>query len=231
MQMKFSYRALKWTLLAGTAASLATACVVTTSGDGGNIGGDFSFAGDGTSTSGKTTGGSGASAGTATSGSGGTAGSTGGTSTTTAGTSTTTAGQGEGGAAYVPGLCQTDDPTPTMLPACDPNPARDDGKPCKICMKAKCCEEWQTCNGDTPTSACAYGATFDGLGQFDCIQDCYSKNDGGETDPSKLLESCASGCTNQCEAADNGNVLDATNELIACANDPATCQTECFPFN
>jgi len=230
MQTKSSYRVLKWTLLVGTAASLATACVVT-SGDGAGGAGDSSFAGDGTSaSSGKTsTGGTKTTAGTtSTGGSAGTSG-----STSTAGTSMTQAGAG-GAGAYVAGLCQVDDPTPTMLPSCDPNPERDKDQPCKICMKAKCCDAWQTCNGDTPTSACGWGATADAPGQFDCISDCYAKNEAGETDPAALLESCAGGCANQCDTSDNGNILDATNALISCANDPDPdkgCQTECFPFN
>lgn len=234
MQTKTSYRVLKWALLMGTAASFATACVVTTSGDGtGNLGGvgDTTSGGDSTSTSGKTsTGGTESTAGTTSTGGGGSG--SGGTSgsTSTAGTSMTEAGAG---GAYVPGQCQTEDPTPTSLPSCDPNPERDKDQPCKVCMKAKCCTEWQTCYGDSPTSACGWGATADANGQFDCIIDCYAKNEAGETDPSSLLESCASSCTNQCDAADNGNILDATNALISCANadGDAGCQTECFPFN
>jgi hypothetical protein len=227
MQTKSSYRVLKWTLLLGTAASMATACVVTTSGDGGNVGGDISFAGDGTSTSGKTSGaGTTSTAGKASTGGGGTGGSTGGTSTTTAGTAA--GGQGEGGAAYVPGLCQVDDPTPTSLPSCDPNPDRDTGQPCKICMKAQCCTDWQTCYGEMPTTACGYGATADAPGQFDCIQGCYMDTPNASDDVLGTLQTCESKCLNQCAEKDtDGFALTDTEALMGCAQDH--CLAECFP--
>jgi hypothetical protein len=221
MQTKSSYRVLKWTLLVGTAASLATACVVTTSGDGGGDGGEISFGGDGTSTSGKTsTGGSTATAGTtSTGGSAGTS--------TTAGTGT--AG-GEGGAAsdYVPGLCQVDDPTPTSLPFCDPDAVRDKDQPCKICMKAECCDEWQTCYGDTPKTACGWGPTETAPGQFDCIQQCYLKTPNASDDVQGTLQDCESTCLLQCAEKDtDGFALNDTQALLGCAQDK--CLTECFP--
>ena len=228
MQTKSSYRVLKWTLLLGTAASMATACVVTTSGDGGNGGGQISFAGDGTSTSGKTsTGGNTTTAGKTSTGGGGTGGATGGSSTT-AGTSTTAGGQGEGGAAYVPGLCQVDDPTPTSLPSCDPNPARDTGQPCKICMKAQCCTDWKTCYGEMPTTACGYGATADAPGQFDCIQGCYMDTPNASDDVLGTLQTCEGKCLNQCADKDtDGFALTDTEALMGCAQDH--CLAECFP--
>jgi hypothetical protein len=222
MQTKSSYRVLKSTLLVGTAASLATACVVTTSGDGGT-GGDFSFGGEGTSTSSKTsTGGDGSTstAGKTATGGGGTGG-----STPTAGASTVGGG---GGAAYVAGVCDADSPTSTNEPSC--NTPTDDGQDCKKCMKAQCCTEWKVCFGDTPTIACGWGETKDADGQFDCVQHCFHDNTAGETDPDKLLADCAGSCANQCDSADNGNVMQATSDLIDCANDPMKCQTDCFPF-
>ena len=219
MQTKSSYRVLKWTMLVGTAASLATACVVTTSGDPGGIGGDFSFAGESSSTSGTTsTGGTSAEAGTA---------ATGGTSgSSTAGTAGTTAA---GGATYVPGLCDADTPTSMNEPSC--NDATADGQDCLKCLKAKCCTEWQTCFGDTPTIACGWGPTAADDGQFDCVQHCFTENAAGDTDADMLLADCAGSCANQCDAADNGNVMQATSDLIGCANDTSTCQDVCFPFN
>jgi len=223
MQTKSSYRVLKWTMLVGTAASLATACVVTTSGDGGGGAGvgDISFAGESSSTSGKTsTGGSTSEAGKTSGGSGG---------ASTAGTAGTMA-MGEAGAAYVAGLCDADGATPTMEPSCDPS-ANDAGKDCKICLKAKCCSDWQTCYGETPTTACGWGPTEADDGQFDCIQHCFADGAMAATNADDLLTECAGKCALQCDTPDNGNITDATNALITCANDPATCQDACFPFN
>ena len=45
-----------------------------------------------------------------------------------------------------------------------------------------------------------------------------------------LLRDCSAACSNQCETDDGGNILGATSDLIECANKPATCQAECFPF-
>jgi hypothetical protein len=222
MQTKFSYRVLKWTLLVGTAASMATACVVTTSGDGGGDGGDISFAGE-TSTSGKTsTGGSTSTAGkTSTGGSSSTAG----TSATTAGTSA--GGQGGAGSGYVPGLCEVDSPTPTMVPSCDPDPVRDKDQPCKICLKAKACEAWQTCYGDTPTTACGWGVTEDAPGQFDCIQDCWTNTPNASDDVQGTLQDCEGKCLNQCANKDDGFALTDTQALLGEAQDK--CLAECFP--
>ena len=224
MQTKFSYRVLKWTLLVGTAASMATACVVTTSGDGGGGGGDLSFAGE-TSTSGKTsTGGSTSTAGKTSTGGGGS--STAGTSATTAGTSA--GGDGGTGSGYVPGLCEVDSPTPTMVPSCDPDPVRDKDQPCKICLKAKACEAWQTCYGDTPTTACGWGATEEANGQFDCIQDCWVNTPNASDDPQGTLQDCEGKCLNQCADKDtDGFALTDTQTLLGEAQDK--CLAQCFP--
>jgi len=237
MQTKFSYRVLKWTMLVGTASSLATACVVTSGNDDGSAGApDFTFGGENTSTSGKTSAGGNSSTAGKTSTGGSSGSSAGGTSS--AGTTT----GGKGGDAYVPGLCDADasDPTdpdgvrPTMLPSCDPgadDDPKDPAQACKICMKAKCCSEWKDCYGDTPTTACGWGETKKADGQFDCIVNCFAKNESGETTDTDLLAVCAGKCTNQCDAADNGNVTSATSDLIGCANVEGVCQAECFPFN
>lgn len=208
-----SHRWLKWTLLMGVAASLASACVVTThTGDDD----DFSFAGESgssTSSSGKTSTG-GSSAGTS---AGGKTSSGGGGAATTAGSSVGGAADGGAGSAYVPGLCEADDPTatPTMVPACD---AKESDGECLACLKAQCCTLWQDCYGDTPTTACGWGATADADGQFDCIVNCV--NDGSDA------ETCAGKCLNQCADKDN-LVLQPTNDLLECANDK--CLAKCFP--
>jgi hypothetical protein len=216
-----SYRVLKWTLLMGVAASMATACVVT-SGDGGGDG-DAGESGSSNTEAGKTSTG-GTSAGSST---GGKTSSGGGGMTSTAGT---TAAGGDAGAAstYVPGLCEADAATPTMEPSCAPK-ANDDGQTCKICLKAKCCSEWQGCYADTPTTACGYGATEDARGQFDCIQKCFTDGAAMAADPDMLLADCAAGCANQCDNADNGLIMTTTSDLVDCAN--TSCTDECFPFN
>jgi hypothetical protein len=215
-----SYRVLKWTLLMGVAASMATACVVT-SGDGGGDG-DAGESGSSNTEAGKTSTG-GTSAGSST---GGKTSSGGGGMTSTAGT----AAGGDAGAAstYVPGLCEADAATPTMEPSCAPK-ANDDGQTCKICLKAKCCSEWQGCYADTPTTACGYGATEDARGQFDCIQKCFTDGAAMAADPDMLLADCAAGCANQCDNADNGLIMTTTSDLVDCAN--TSCTDECFPFN
>jgi hypothetical protein len=223
MQVKPSYRALKWSLLlVGIAASLG-ACVVTE----GNGGDDDAFGGDsGTSTAGtKSTAGDSGTAGTKTTGG---SGGSGGTAGTSAG------GSPDGGSAdaYVPGLCEADSPTPSVEPSCAPVAADDTaGHECAKCVKAKCCTEWQTCFGNTPTTACGFGPTADADGQFECVLNCFGDNKDNETNADDLLTSCVAGCNNQCDTADNGLPLESTDALVACANKPTTCQAECFPFN
>ena len=217
-----SYRVLKWTLFAGFAASMATACVVTSS-DGGDDIFDGGESGSSNNDAGKTSTQGGTSAGT-----GGKTSTGGGGSSTTAGT---TAAGGEGGtnaSTYVPGLCQADDPTPTMEPSCSPKPA-DDGLTCKICLKSKCCSDWQACYGDTPTTACGWGPTENAPGQFDCITKCFTDGAANAADPEALLGDCTAGCAQQCDNADNGLIMDSTNSLVDCAN--SMCPDECFPFN
>lgn len=219
MQTKSSYRVLKWALVGSVVAAFATACVVKEGdpdidfGDGGD--GNTSTAGE-TSSGGKATGGGGSSTG-GSSGSGGKA---------TAGTSQ--GGDAAGGepSTYVPGECQDKDPTPTSVPSCDPGD-NDTGKPCKICLKAKCCETWQTCYGDTPTSACGWGTTEEAPGQFDCVQQCYAKGVAEAVDFDALLDDCQGMCLNQCENVDDGFITDITNSLLGCAQD--NCADECFP--
>jgi hypothetical protein len=226
MQTKSYYRLLNWTLMACVAASLATACVVTT-GDGDDDD-DFSFAGDNDSgTSGKTstTGGAGSSgtAGTAgtTSGNGGSAG-----TSTTAGTG----GTGGTGVDENVGICMgNDDPEPTELPNCDPDD-KDDDDACRKCMRATCCTEWKTCYGDSPHIACGWGAdpADDYEGQFDCIRNCYAeKIETAPDDESKIKEDCSFECLKQCDS--DGVIMDATNDLLSCVGEDFDCNATCFP--
>jgi hypothetical protein len=228
MQTKSSYRVLKWTFIVGTMVSLG-ACVVT-SGDGGDDDDDdFSDAGSST-TAGKSgsTAGTGGKGGSATAGRGGSAGAT---TTPSAGSA------GEGGAVdvYQVGLCDADEPNvnkgilPTMFPSCAAA-ASDEGQDCKKCLKDKCCDAWQNCYGSEPHIACGWGTTPEADGQWDCIENCIVANETGEATPADLLATCSADCTNQCDAADGGNILVATSDLITCANDPDKCQDVCFPF-
>lgn len=223
MQKKFSYSVLKWTLFLGVASSLGTACVVSSGkgdlSDGGepstDTGGEPSTTGGsssgkgGTSASGSSTGGSSKGG---TGGSGGTA---------------TAGGEGGGGATgYVAGLCQADNPTPTMLPSCSESKPNED--PCRECLRTKDCNEWKECYGDTPTTACGYGPEEGDGGQFGCILKCFFTNESGETMPDMLLDVCTEQCALQCDNPDNGIIMDSTNALVGKAY--ADCKAECFPF-
>jgi hypothetical protein len=230
MQTKSSHRALKWTLFMGLAASLASACVVST-GDGDPDDVDINGGDGGTTnnTSGtKNTGGT--KAGTSNGGGGSSAG------TTTAGT---TSGGGEGGdgaAPYVPGACQDSLETASMLPSCD---AKADDNDCGACLKVKCCNTLQECYGTEPTSACGYGATSDeDLGQFDCILACYKKNADGIKSQAEVVTDCAGECANQCADVGDGLINEDTQALLDCAQngedgdmDMGTddCNDACFP--
>ena len=220
---KTSYRVLKWTLLAGIASSLAIACTVTTGGsvdDDGGEGGTSSKAGTDsggtTADAGKPAGGGGSGAGT-----GGNA----------AGTGGTTAGMGGMASTYEVGKCQADNPTPSVEPSCDPDAVKDKDNPCQVCMKAKCCSAWKTCFGSEPTTACFHGPSEDAAkdpGQFDCIRFCFDDGAAMATDANELLADCAGKCAQQCDAPDNGAIMDSTNDLVACAS--TDCVDECFPF-
>jgi len=219
-----SYRLIKWALMAGVTASFATACVVSEgdgNGDGTNLG---EGGGSNTGTGGKA--GSTSTAGKAASGSSSKAG-----DTSTAGAATGEGGAGGGGAGFVAGTCDGmlvgDEVQPTLLPNCDPVDTDD---ACVACLKAKpaTCDKYKPCFGEEPPSACAVGAAEGDRGQFACVVKCYADNEDMLTSTSDLLADCSAGCINQC-TIDTIN-LD-TSELIAAANDPATCEAECFPFN
>lgn len=215
--MKSSYRVLKWTFLVGAFATLGSACVVT-SGDGDDdVFGDAGESGSST-TAGKTgTAGKGgaATAGSSTGGKGGAA---------TAGTSA--GGAGGEPSSYVPGLCQVDDPTPTSLPSCALDAKDEDpDNACRTCLKTQCCDDWKTCFGDTPTTACGSGATEDADGQFECIRNCALEDTSGD-DILVVLGSCEGECLGQCEDKDDGFALTDTQGLLGCGQDK--CLAECF---
>lgn len=218
MQTKSSYRVLKWTFFVGAFATLGSACVVT-SGDGGDdVFGDAGESGSSTTAGKNSTAGTGgsATAGTSTGGKGGSA---------TAGTS---AG-GEGGevSSYVPGLCQVDDPTPTSLPSCALDAKDEDpDNACRTCLKTKCCDDWKTCFGDSPTTACGSGATEDADGQFECIRNCALDDTSGD-DIAMVLGKCEGECLGQCaDKDDDGFALTDTQSLLGCGQDE--CLAECF---
>jgi hypothetical protein len=220
---KTVYRVLKWSLLGGVVSSMAIACTVTTGSSVDDAGGE----GGTSSKAGTTSGGTKAEAGKDQGGSAGT--------NTTAGTGgsagSTTAGMGGMASTYEVGKCQADNPTPSVEPSCDPDPVKDKDNPCQVCMKAKCCTEWQACFGSEPTTACFHGPSEDAAkdpGQFDCIRFCFDDNKDMLTDPNELLANCGATCAQQCDTPDNGTVMDSTSELVACAN--KDCTDECFPF-
>ena len=227
MQTKSSYGVLKWTFILGAMATLGSACVIT-SGDGTNDG-EGGEGGTSISEAGKTS----------TAGTGGTSSAgKGGSSTSGSGGVATTAGAGGAGGedgGYMAGLCDAAEPDlskgilPTKFPSCAPA-ASDTGQDCKKCLKDKCCDAWQNCYGSEPHIACGWGPTEAADGQWDCIANCIVDNETGEATPGELLTTCTASCTNQCEAEDGGNILVATSDLITCANDPETCEAECFPF-
>jgi hypothetical protein len=221
MQMKSSYRVLKWMFLVGAMATLGTACVVT-SGDGDDDG-EGGEGGTDTTTAGKnSTSGSGgtSSAGTSAGGKGGTA-----SAGTNAGGS---AAGGEGGApdTYVPGVCDDTLKIPSMPRDTALN--ADDEKPefaCRKCLKTSCGDEWATCYGEAPTAACGYGSTEDAPGQFECVRLCVLEDTSGD-DLSVVLPACDAACLDQCEDADQGFTTEATGDLVECGT--GACLAECF---
>lgn len=224
MQTK-SYRALKWTLFMGMAASLASACVVSTGdGDDDPISVDGGEGGTNNNTSGtKNTGGT--KAGTSSGGTSAGTSSAGAAGAGTAGTAGTGEGGG-GGEGYEPGLCYSDSPTPTSVPSCAPKAGDGDvNVDCKACLKASCCEEWQTCYGSEPTSACGWGSTPTADGQFDCILGCWAELNDGVMSEADVLAECDSMCLNQCSNEDFTN--DETGVLVACGR--RSCNDQCFP--
>ena len=234
MQTKSSYRALKWTLFMGVAATLASACVVST-GDGDNDDVNIEGGDGGTNNTSGTANTGGTKAGS--SGSGGTSAGTSGT----AGTSSagTTAGGGEGGGDSdpdYPGVCDSSLEEPTVLnaAACDEDTTDN---ACGACLKMKCCEPFKACYGKEPTSACGYGPSpADELGQFDCIVACYKRDNDGVTEEAVILDGCQSECLNQCDATDDF-INDDTLDLMICVLNGADgemtgnddCHDECFP--
>jgi hypothetical protein len=233
MQTKPSYRALKWTLFMGIAATLASACVVST-GDGDND--DVSIEGGdgGTNNTSGTANTGGNRAGSSGSGGGGTSA---GSSTAGGGTGGSAAGAagGEADPDY-PGACESELVTPSVEPSCDEKATDND---CGKCLKSKCCTALQACYGTEPTSACGYGTAETpesaSLGQFDCIRECYAENNDGVKSETEIFEGCAGECLLQCES--EGLINQDTQEMLDCALNGADgvvagtddCHDVCFP--
>lgn len=222
-----SYRVLQWTMLMGTAAIMATACVVT-SGDGDDDDSFFDGGEGGTSsTAGKTSTGGGGKGGSATAGT-----TSGGASAGTSSGGSATGGTGGTGGTPTEevGLCLDEDgvdPQPTELPSCAPDD-KDATDACRKCLRASCCEEWKTCYGGEPRTACGWGADAadDYEGQFDCIRSCYLEKLETTNDSEDMIKyDCSFECLKQCDA--DGLPLQATSDVLDCAS--ASCNDECFP--
>jgi hypothetical protein len=235
MQTK-SYRALKWTLFMGMAATLASACVVST-GDGDDNDVTIEGGDGGTNNTSGTTNTGGSKAGS--SGSGGTSAGT----TTTAGTAGSTTVGGTGGTAAdpdYPGVCDDSLEMPGMIDETAACAEKDQDNACGACLKMNCCETLAACYGKEPTSACGYGPSpADEFGQFDCILFCYDANDSKIADGLKthaeVIADCAGECSNQCADVGDGLVNLDTQALLDCAqngdeeNGTEDCNDACFP--
>jgi hypothetical protein len=219
MQKKFPYSVLKWTLMLGVASSMATACVVT-SGDGSGLG-DGGEGNENTGNVGNAAGEPNSNGGTTSAGT-----SSGGSATAGSSTAGTTAAGGEGGgaAAYVPGQCMDQSPTPSSEPSCDTSTGNQ--AECSKCLKTKACTLYKECYGTGPTSACGYGPVEGDGGQFQCILDCFNKNEDNIALADDLFASCGAGCALQCDV--DGAIMDVTNDLADLAY--KDCNAECFPF-
>lgn len=234
MQTKSSYRALKWTLFMGVAATLASACVVST-GDGDDKDVTIEGGDGGTNNTSGTQNTGGTKAGN----------NTGGTSagSSTAGTAgSTMAGAGGGTAADpdYPGVCDDSLEMPSMIDETAACAEKSDDNACGACLKMNCCEALAACYGKEPTSACGYGPSpADEFGQFDCIVFCYDANDSKIADGLKthaeVITECAGECSNQCADVGDGLVNLDTQALLDCAQngdvDKGTedCNDACFP--
>jgi hypothetical protein len=224
MQTKISYRALKWTFFMAGAASLASACVITTGdGDPDDViidGGEGNVAGTGNTAGRGGTGGS--SAGSTSAGTSGSGGSSG-------GAASEGGSAGEGGAPTdpnYPGTCESELAVPSSPGSCQSN---DNDNECGACLKTQCCAEFGACYGTAPTSACGYGTSpatpESDQGQFDCIRGCYERDNDGVKGFEDILVDCASECLNQCES--EGLINTDTQDLMDCA--VGSCEVECFP--
>jgi hypothetical protein len=224
MQTKISYGVVKWMFLAGMTCSLASACIVS-SGDGIDDDTPFDDGGDGGTTP---SGGKSGSGGGGKSGSGGTAGSKsdGGMPNTVDGGEPGAGGGGMPSSTFVPGECQTtNDPLqPTLLPVCD-DAAGDNA--CIECLKLQACDEFKTCFGEAPATACSVGMTEGADGQFECVRKCFAEGADDALDADMLLSDCSA----TCDECGTGGLNDETSDLIVEANNPDKCQAECFPFN
>jgi len=223
MQQTKSY----WRLVAVmgvVSAFIASACVVTTStdiDDDGGSGGSGDNAGTGgTAKGGSATGGSNT-AGSATAGSGTAGGSLGGN-----GGVTVQCDAGEAGAVG------------TMPNSCEPiNPNND----CQVCIKNKCCDQWNACYATEPGNQCGWGgpAMVDGMvnrgGELYCIQACLLKvaTETQTAPDDNDVQACGANCAT---TPSNGATQDCgpiigfqTNEIVYCMRE--NCTPECIMRN
>jgi len=119
---------------------------------------------------------------------------------------------------YDPGSCSSESLGPTEVPSCALT-ADDEHLSCRACLKSWCCQEWQTCYGTAPRSACGWGATEEASGQLDCILSCWHDHDQFAADAA-----CASLCLNQCQGEPGVNA--DTQAALACAQ--GHCGAECL---
>ena len=203
MQQTRSY----WRVVAAlgvVGAFVASACVVTTSTDGGTSG----DAGETNTTAGSTSAG-GASAGT----------------TSTAGTTSS------GGDQPTDYQCDSGDAgAPPGTPStCAPDDAHKTDS-CALCVQSSCCAEYSACFATDPGNQCGWGGPNDGS-EILCFQQCVKDaiTAGGVYDADTVTM-----CSGQCATStDNHSTHDCgqlpgiqTNALISCLHD--NCSVECF---
>jgi hypothetical protein len=209
--------------------AIATACVVSSDGDGvddddGGSSGASSKGGStskgGTSSTGGTTGVAGETAqGGDTSAGGVPAGGTGGTTAVEPMCDPAESG-GQGGGSMVVG---------TPYPDCEPT---DESDACQACIKTSCCEASKNCNAYDPENVCGYGGPTEYVGQggeFLCWQTCVNEGydpegAGGASDV--LSEELTDGCLFDCATPDCGLPGDETLTLAECAL--TNCDADCF---
>lgn len=131
-------------------------------------------------------------------------------------------GGGAGGAGGAPedsGRCDgASPPVPSATPSCSPSAV---GDACRECLKARCCEDFQTCYGSQPRGACGFGSSADEPGQLDCMRSCYLERSDGVKSEAEVLEECAEPCSERCEIAQ------ATTDILSCAREE-DCYDLCF---
>jgi len=221
-------------------ASIATACVVSSS--------------DGTDDDDGGSGGFGNSSGKGGSGGKGGSDSKGGTTSTAGATSeggdTGTTGGAPASNGGAPGIVATCDPVETggqgggsmivgtPYPDCDPTDADDE---CQACIQTNCCEESKNCNAFEPNNVCGYGGPSDYVGnggEFLCWQECINErvaigaggapSDLPDTVDLDMSQECLSLCATPADYGPDCSGLagDETNAITTCVFE--NCDAVCF---